>query len=278
MSRWTTEGWTTCLGGDFKWTYWEGRSGLDYQLETQTRYGLDNNESAYLNKVIRLELVGLLNDEDTRSIKMELIPTASTYWASLALFHRRIIVTQNHFPKSKYKATERKCKTMHENINDPHGLVVCNMNGSTIIIPAAPTSNPPKETKTVKFIDSFLGGKQLLLIGGGRITYELPKDILFLSKKYWLQLRVCTVHRHEEPFLITITSLNTDGDEYDEQQASIAIPYTMGMWDVTQPILIKFGGNNIVSAQLKLTRQSNLGLSIKDIKVVSSSQSHDPQR
>ena len=241
MSRWTTKGWTTCLGGDFKWTYWEGRSGLDYQLETQARYVLRNNETAYLNKVIRLELIGLLNDEDTRSIRMQSIPQASTYWTSLALFHRRLIVAQNSPPEIKYPATPRARQSIQKHINDSQGVVICDLNGKngTVIIPAAPTSDPPKETKTIKFLDSALGGKQLHMIGNGSIAYELPREMLSLSRKYWLQLRVCTVHRQEEPFLITITSSTTDGDVHDEQQASIAIPYTMGMWEETEQVLIR---------------------------------------
>lgn len=270
MSRWTTEGWTTCLGGDFKWTYWEGRSGLDYQLETQARYALHNNETTYLNKVTRLELIALLNDEDTRSIRMQLVPTASAYWTSLALFQRRITIAQTPRPDFKYTATSRFCKTIQKNVDVPAGA--CNMNGDvgTVIIPAAPPSDPPEETKTIKFLDSVLGGKQLLMIGNGSIVYELPLDMLSHSRKYWLQVRVCTVHRHEEPFLITVTSFTTDRDVQNEQHASIAIPYTMGMWEETEKVLIDIRGSDTMSVQLKMTRQSSQGLSIKDIKLISS--------
>ncbi|GAX12221.1 hypothetical protein FisN_1Hh150 [Fistulifera solaris] len=270
MSRWTTKGWTTCLGADFKWTYWEGRSGLDFQLETQARYTLNNSESTYLEKVARLELIGYLNDEDTRSIRMQLIPTASAYWTSLALFQRKILRDVQQSLPTQYFATSRTAKSIQHLRGYPRGNVMVGadiLNG-TVIIPAAPTCYPPNETKTIKFLDSILGGKQLLMIGSGYITYGLPLDGLSQSREYSLQLRVCTVHRHEEPFAVTITSFTANGDVKDEQQASIDIPYTMGMWDETKPVLVTFGGFESVSVQLKITRQSSQGLSIKEIKLV----------
>ncbi len=112
MSRWTTKGWTTCLGGDFKWTYWEERSGLDFQLEAQARYALNNNEATYLEKVARLELIGNLNDEDTRSIRMQLIPTASAYWTSLALFQRKILKDVQQFLPTQYFETSSTAKSI----------------------------------------------------------------------------------------------------------------------------------------------------------------------
>jgi hypothetical protein len=105
------------------------------------------------------------------------------------------------------------------------------------------------------------------MIGSGSITYDLPLDRLSPSREYSLQLRVCTVHRHEEPFLVTVTSF-TAKDVNDEQQASIDIPYTMGLWEETKPVLVVFAGLEIASVQLKITRQSSQGLSIKDIKLV----------
>lgn len=271
MSRWTTQGWTTCLGGDFKWTYWEGRSGLDYQLETQARYALNNDETAYLNKVVRLELIGLLNDEDTRSIRMELIPAASTYWTSLALFQRRIISSKTPLPVIECAAVQGTRNIIQTLIDTPiaHDMAQYNVDkdSGTVIIPAAPPCDPPKETKTMKFLKSTLGGKQLLLIGSQSISYDLPLDMLSYSEKYWLQLRVCTVHRHEEPFLVTIKFSMEDGKEREDQQVSIDIPYTMGLWEETEEVLIELGGSEMSSLKLEITRQSPQGLSIKDIKL-----------
>jgi hypothetical protein len=272
MSRWTTKGWTTCLGGEFKWTYWEERSGLDFQLETQARYVLNNNEATYLKKVARLELIGFLKDEDTRSIRMQLIPTASTYWTSLALFQRRILINvQRSLPEFQLPATLSISQSIQRYNGYSRGIIAIDagiMNG-TVIIPAAPTSDPPKETRTIKFLDSILGGKQLLMIGSGCITYELPLERLSRPREYRLQLRVCTVHRNEERFLVTIISSTADGDVNNEQQVSIDIPYTMGMWEETKPVLIVIGGVEIVSVQLKLNRLSSQSLSIKDIKLIS---------
>lgn len=230
-----------------------------------------NNESAYLNKVARLELIGLLYDEGTRPIRMELTPTSSSYWTSLAMFQRKILVAQtNHsgIDSGVIHRTSNKVQKLID-MSPTREVAVHGLDGETctVIIPAVPPSDPPNETKSIKFLKSNLGGNQLLVIGSQSITYCLPLDTLSHSIKYWLQLRVCTVHRHEEPFLVTISSSVKSGEIHEDQHASIDIPYTMGMWEFTKAVLIELGGSELLSVKLKMTRQSPQGLSVKDIKL-----------
>jgi hypothetical protein len=57
MARWTSEGWMTCLGAAFKYSYWGDRGGDDFLVETQARSAVESEE-AYLQQALRLEWMG----------------------------------------------------------------------------------------------------------------------------------------------------------------------------------------------------------------------------
>jgi hypothetical protein len=83
----------------------------------------------------------------------------------------------------------------------------------------------------------FEGGKQLLLgennAENAEVEYTLkPAHLVAGAVQYRLTIRVCTVHRNELPLELTVTSNRTT------QVYSLPIPYTIGMWQYTEPVTI----------------------------------------
>jgi len=203
----------TVLGAGFPYASWEGRGGLDFELETKARYALKNNEADYLRKVLRLQWIGLLNKEDNSTVKSECLPSPSSLWCALELMQRKTLVT---------KASTLPTVALPRNPAGNRTLMVRDMpnlgvqpsafrDGDTIIIPAASPSKPTNETKTVNFLKSFLGGRQLLLVNDASVEYTLDVNLFATAgppQQYQLSCRVCTVHRQEEPLLVQTTVLN----------------------------------------------------------------------
>jgi hypothetical protein len=138
--------------------------------------------------------------------------------------------------------------------------------GGKIIIPAASCSNPKKATSDVLFMDSFLGGKQLHLRSNATVEYTLAADLLTpTAKQYNLTCLVCTVHRNEEPVLLTVGS---DSDDDVVAVISVEFPYTMGMWEETAPVVVELGGPDVTYMTLTFARQTeSCGITVKEIKL-----------
>jgi hypothetical protein len=81
---------------------------------------------------------------------------------------------------------------------------------------------------------------------------------------FQLSIRLVTVHLKTQPLLLTVTNSNdtSDGDDV-VMVASIVVPYTVGEWQLTDPVEIELGhGTNV----LTLERQTpNFGLSMKEL-------------
>ena len=97
---------------------------------------------------------------------------------------------------------------------------------------------------------SFSGGSQLHCLGGFKTQYafEVPQ-----AGKYALTARVATVQDGQK-FLFAANNAS--------QTVETSVPYTLGMWQQTQPIEVTLPqGQNILHFELT---QDSRGVTIKD--------------
>jgi len=249
--HWTPTGWVGVLGADWKFSWWEGRCGPDFLLESQAR---ERGEESYFNQVRLLELIGDVLGEKPLD-GMTGLPDAACFWRSLALMGKKRLSSQPQPAKDLTKPyvynilTDRLTKTGRLEAPESFG-------DGTIIVPAACCSSPSQSTKNIVFADSFLGGKQVNCREGDSLEYTLS-DIP--AGHYAVTLRVCTVHLKQQPLLLTVSG---DGDAA-VNVATIVIPYTIGEWEYTNPVQVELSeGVNV----LTLARETpNFGLTIKEI-------------
>jgi len=122
----------------------------------------------------------------------------------------------------------------------------------TVTIPAVAHGKASGKSAAMK---SFSGGMQLHSLGGFKTTYafEAPQ-----AGKYEISARVATVQDGQK-FLISANDAS--------QLVEVAVPYTLGMWQQTQPIEISLTkGKNILHFELK---PKSSGVTIKDFTLKS---------
>ena len=132
------------------------------------------------------------------------------------------------------------------------GAIVVSRDG-VITIPAVACSKPTNSTAKIKFMPSNLGGMQLHYSRLGRpeqfeYTFDAPA-----AGRYALSARVVTASWKQH----LLVAANGAAEPTD-----IALPFTVGMWDETQPVevtLVK--GRNV----LRFSRNEPVkGLTIRD--------------
>jgi hypothetical protein len=272
MTRWTINGWCTCLGAGFEYSDWEGECGLNFQLTTQAMQSC-KSEEMFAAKVRRLEWVAALNMENSESVRGHFLPHPDSLWWSLSFFQRKLLVAMStkadvfmHCPIDQ----------LHNFLQRVNSANVCHLDtlnqiqnvSNQIIIPAVSCSNPQQSTPDVHFMKCFSGGQQLFITGGGSVEYTIIPPILpKKSTTYNFSCILCTVHRVESPLTLVVRSDDTDGEP-----VSIIIPYTCGMWAETNPVKISIGGACVNQVTIKIVRTNEMfGYSIKQILLVPTS-------
>lgn len=255
MSRWTTQGWQTCLGGGFHVSEWDNRCGNFFLLQTQALYAL-RSEEANLRQVLRLWMIGNVHSEPSRDLMGRAVPNSKCPWKSLSflqmkrvaagnpckepLFHKSEVVTM----LEKLESAPTVYETVHK-VEDGSG---------TIVLPGTAVSHKARCT----YMKCFAGGRQVVLNdNNAEVGYTLTPDLLLSPgwNDYLLTCRVCTVHRNEEPMLLQVTSNKATASH------SIPIPYTLGSWQETEPIPIRV---HDTGAKLLFVRQSKkYGIAIR---------------
>jgi hypothetical protein len=130
--------------------------------------------------------------------------------------------------------------------------IVVGPNGA-ITVPAVACSKPTGNTKTILFMRSLAGGMQLHYNRlGGEEAFEYRFDAP-AAGKYALAARAVTVSPGQD-------LLVTPNDA--KEPIAMAMPYTVGMWQKTEPVEITLvKGQNV----LRFTRKAPYrGLTIKD--------------
>jgi hypothetical protein len=254
LAHWTPKGWVVCLGGGWGigWTKTRYKKDLDFLATTQAR----NTGAAYL-QVKRAQWIGdVLGEGRTYGF----LAGAPAFWNGVSLYTQRAIITEAKAVALAAvgtdigEANESKVKEAIKvaTITDEDRKIVVGYDGA-ITIPAVACSKPRNSTRKIKFMASNLGGMQLHYgRQGGHEEFEYIFDAP-AAGKYALTARVVTPSWKQSLLLLV-----NDAKELTD----IALPFTVGMWDKTQPVEIALlKGRNV----LKFTRQGSVkGMTIKD--------------
>jgi len=243
--RWTPNGWLVNLGAKWKYSDFDGRSGLDFELETQAR-----KVPGDFRKVLRAQWVTEALGE-TKS---------DSLWNVLAVFEEQRIVAAAKMVQLAAvgqdlgEANVSKVKDAIEKVvvAEADKQIVTGQDG-TITIPAVACASPTTNTEKIVFMKSYLGGMQLHYSRlGNPEAFEYVIDAPEAGR-YALRARVVTVS-HDQHLLVAANEAKKPVD--------IAVPYTVGKWEQTPPVEVVLGkGKNV----LRFTRNEPVrGLTIKD--------------
>jgi hypothetical protein len=237
MTRWTPTGWVVCLGAGMEYSWWEDQCGIDFEVETKARRAC-GSETAFMQQVLRLQWIAAFRGEQQKIVRGEGLPDPNSPWYSLGMMQRRRLVSSGDVDKTQ-NITPCRNSRLGEWMNkagqyDQERVSVDSKSG-VITIPASTCSNPSKQTQNVLFLPSFLDGAQLYIQQDAVVEYKLPSSVRLEPQKYKLSLLVCTVHRKEQPLLLSIISPNPDDPDFVH---SINMPYTIGEWSYTDDVIV----------------------------------------
>ncbi len=247
LSHWTPKGWVVNLGAGFNASWWDKddfpRSGSDFLLETQAR----EDAQGYL-KVLRAQWVSRALGEVAFNDRKKV---AGGLWSNLA--HSQAVVLaaravelgplgQELAEANESPEQQLKAQAPAQVADQP---VVVNRDGS-IVIPATAHGKPTGPCAAMK---SFSGGMQIHGSGGFKADYvcEAPH-----AGKYRLTARVATLQEGQK-FLFAANDTPSP--------LEVAVPYTIGLWQQTQPVDISLvKGRNVLHVSLS---EGSRGVTIK---------------
>jgi hypothetical protein len=268
LVHWTPDGWVVCLGANWGsgWTKTRYKSDLDFLAHTQAR----GAGEGFL-QVRRAQWIGDVMNE-LRVFGQSENPG---FWYGIALYTQRGIIETS---KAKAlaavgediaEANESKVKERIESVQLTDADRKINVAADGVItIPASATTKPTSSTEKIVFMESTLGGKQLHYSRNGK-----PEDFEYCLEvpaagRYQLQARVVTPSWRQS-LQLTINSAS--------QPIDIQLPFTVGMWESTNPVAIELvAGKNV----LRFSRTGEVkGCTIKDFTLspLDSQREKDPQ-
>jgi hypothetical protein len=248
LSHWTPKGWVVNLGAGFEHSWWDKdevpRSGADFLLETQAR----NHPRDYW-KVLRAQWISAVLGEQAYNDRKAV---AGGLWSGLAHFETVALASTavglGPLGQELAEANESKGKVKVEQakLTVADQKTVIGSDG-VITIPAVAFSKPSGHYASMK---SYSGGFQLHCVGGFKAEYTLDAP---QAGKYALVARVVTV---QEGQVLSVTA-NASNSPVD-----IAVPYTIGKWQLTQPVEIPLvNGKNRIQITLQ---DGSRGVTIKE--------------
>lgn len=226
LSHWTPQGWTVNFGAHWRNNWWEDRSGEEFLLETQAR----EYPKEYA-KVLRAQWVGDALGETKVDGRR---PGQGGLWNALALNQKRAMVAAAK-PAEVALAGEELAESnvsskaeavMKAEVTAQDKKIVIGKDGA-IAIPAVACSIPRNNTANILFMKSFSGGMQLHHRQSEAFEYAFDAPA---AGKYSLTARVVTVHKDQHLLLATNGS---------KAPLDIAVPYTIGSWQETEPVAIE---------------------------------------
>ena len=248
VSHWTPKGWVVNLGAGFEHSWWDKdeapRSGSDFLLETQAR----EHGAAYM-KVLRAQWISRVLGEQPYNDRKGV---AGGFWSGMAHYQTVGLagsaVALGPLGQELAEANESKDKVKVEQakLTEADQRIVVGPEG-VITIPAVAQSKPSGHYASMK---SFAGGFQLHCTGGFKAEYafEVPR-----AGKYLLTARVVTV-QDDQKFLLSTNDAKAP--------VEIAVPYTIGLWQPTQPVPLSLaGGKNVLHFALA---DGSRGVTIKE--------------
>ena len=237
LSHWTPKGWVCNLGAGFEWSWWDKDeavlSGTQFLLETQARAHVQD----YL-KVLRAQWISRILGEPAYNERKKEV---GGFWSSMAHYQSLALaataVALGPLGQELAEANEPKGneKIEQTKVTEADRKATAGRDG-VITIPAVAHSKPTGPFYAMK---SFAGGMQLHCTGGYKANYDvnLPN-----SGKYALSARVATVQEGQK-----FQVLSNDA----KAPVEIAVPYTLGKWQQTQPIELSLvNGYNVIHFSL----------------------------
>ena len=254
LAHWTPDGWVVCLGAGWGsgWTKTRYNKDLDFLATTQAR--------AVGEPYMQVKRSQWIGDVMGEKRTFGFLAGDPAFWHGVALYTQRGIIedakakTLAAVGEDIAEADESKERTVIEKVKmtDADRKIVVGRNGA-ITIPGAAASKPTKSTGRIIFMDSDLGGKQLHYSRTGKqeefeYTFDSPA-----AGKYALTARVVTPS-WKQHLRVAVNGAKESTD--------IALPFTVGMWDKTQPVEIALvKGRNV----LRFSRNEPVkGLTIKE--------------
>jgi len=247
LSHWTPDGWTVNLGGHWRL---HKNNGLGFLLESSCRM----HPESFL-KVLRAQWIADALEEGETPIS----GLGGGFWNTLAYYKQLRIVEDARIAEvaiagediGEANESAEEDEIVGFQPGEADKAVVTGDDGS-IMIPAAACYSPRESTSKVLLMKSWDEGAQIHYgrLGGRpeliKYRIELPA-----AGEYELSAKVATVSLDME----MIARINRD------EPLSIAMPYTGGMWEMTEPIRVKLeAGRNTISFT---ARAPHRGVSIK---------------
>lgn len=259
LTTWSPNGWVVLLGSSWDYSYWQGRGGPDFYLETQCReFRMD------FQKVLRGQWVAHARGD--KPVDPNWTPrNPATYgkgglWSALMLYDKKLITVNGTVPRPIGKSVvetkvERLIKRWPDVLPPPN--ITVGPDG-TITIPAVAFTAKNKSAQ-ITVMKSFYkkDGQQLLHQTGDEISpektsfeYDITVDE---AGTRFLTANISSWHMNQDLLLFWST-----------YNASAPVYYTVGFWNQTQPIAVKLvKGKN----KLRFMRRSGTELAIKEFFV-----------
>lgn len=245
LSHWTPKGWVINLGAGFDHSWWDkdemSLSGTQFLLESQAR-----ERGPDFLKVLRAEWISRILGEPTYNERKNV---AGGFWSSMAHYQSLALastaVTLGPLGQELAEANEPdRVESAAVSAEEQRTSV----KDGVVFVPAVAHSKLSGKAAAMK---SFSGGMQLHCLGGFSADYtvNVPR-----AGKYTLAAKVVTVQEGQK-FLLAMN----DGNSPIE----IAVPYTIGKWQQTQPVEVSLvNGRNVIHFSLK---EGSRGVSLKEL-------------
>jgi len=254
LVHWTPEGWVINLGAGWGWGWLKNnQKDVDFLAMTQAR----KSPKDFL-QVVRAQWIGDLVGEKR---PLGLSDQASGFWNGVALYRQRAIGEEIKAVALAAVGTDigeanvsKEAEVIEKVvITEADKKAVVSSDG-TITIPAVACTKPLESTAKILFMKSFKDGFQLHYSRNGaaepiEYSVEVPD-----AGTYALSATVSLVSPAQKLFVAANGAATP---------VEIALPYTLGMWEVTQPVkLTLVKGKNT----LLLTRNDpGRGMSLKQL-------------
>ena len=229
LSHWTPKGWVVNLGAGFPHSWWDKDdvplNGSEFQLETQARA----HKEDYM-KIVRAQMVSRILGEPAYSERRKV---EGGFWSRVALYQSRTLAANaadlGALGQELAEANEKEQKIQSEaaakadrEIREEDGVIT---------IPSVAHETESGKSASMR---SFSGGMQIHAFGGFKTEYKINAP---RSGDYLLTAKVATVQTGQK-FLFTVK---------DGQPVEQAVPYTLGLWQTTEPIpvTLKSGSNTL---------------------------------
>jgi hypothetical protein len=248
LSHWTPKGWVVNLGAGFGHSWWDKdeapRSGADFLLETQAR-----EHTQEYSKVLRAQWISRVLGEEAYNDRKGV---AGGLWSSIAHYQTVALastaVDLGPLGQELAEANESKEKgnVQQAKLAEDDGEIVVGRDG-VVTIPAVAHSKTKGNAASMK---SFSGGMHLHCTSGFTAEYEIKVP---RAGMYALTAKVVTAQEGQK-FLLSPNDAKAP--------LEVAVPYTIGMWQQTQPVGISLiNGKNVLHFKLQ---DGSRGVTIKE--------------